>query len=217
MSEIKNKEMSLIEDLKWRHACKRMNGTKVPQDKVDRILEAINLAPTSLGLQAFKVLVIENVQLKKQILDGSCPQQPVVECSHLLVLATYTQVTEKDLDEYFALIKKRRNAEQAWIDNYRKKIEGFIAKNADQVEAWLSHQVYIALGIACAAAASERVDSVPIEGFDKEALNKILNLREKGLASVVLLPLGYKDPVNDWINNTPKVRKDIEDLVEVIE
>lgn len=208
--------MSLIEDLKWRHACKRMNGTKVPQEKIDRILEAINLAPTSLGLQAFKVLVIENQQLKEQILAEACPQQPVKECSHLLVFTTYTQVTEKTLDDFFALIEKVRNPGKEWCDHYREKIEGFMAKNYSNTESWLASQVYIALGVACTAAANERVDSVPIEGFSKEALNKVLNLHEKGLASVVLLPLGYKDEANDWLNNVPKVRKDNKDLFEVI-
>jgi nitroreductase len=193
-----------------------MNGTKVSQEKVDRILEAINLAPTSLGLQAFKVLVIENNELKEQILAEACPQQPIKECSHLLVFTSYTQVTENTLDEYFALIEKVRNPGKEWCDHYREKIEFFMEKNYGNVEGWLASQVYIALGVACTAAANERVDSVPIEGFNKEVLNSVLHLAEKGLTSVVLLPLGYKDEVNDWLNNVPKVRKDSKDLFEVI-
>ena len=208
--------MNLIEDLKWRHACKRMNGTKVPQEKVDKILEAINLAPTSLGLQAFKVLVIENEQLKEQILNEACPQQPVKECSHLLVFTTYKNVTSEMLDGYFGLIDKIRNPGMEWIDRYRVKIEGFLSRSPESVEAWLASQVYIALGVACTVTANERVDSVPIEGFSKPDLDRVLGLADKGLASVLMLPLGYKDEVNDWLNNTPKVRKDLKDLVEVI-
>lgn len=210
--------MSLIDDLKWRHACKRMNGSKVPQEKIDRILEAVNLAPTSLGLQAFKVIVIENKALKEQILNESCPQQPVKECSHLLVFASYKEVTPKMLDEYFALIDKVRNPGKEWMDHYREKINGYIqgAGTSTNAAAWLAAQVYIALGIACTAAANERVDSVPIEGFSKTELDRILGLADKGLASVVLLPLGYKDEANDWLSHVPKVRKDINDVVEVI-
>lgn len=208
--------MNLINDLQWRHACKGMNGDKVSQEKVDRILEAINLTPTSLGMQAFKVLVIENEQLKQQIYDQACPQQPITACSHLLVFAPYTEISEEYLDSYFELIKRKRNPGQEWCNKYRAKIQGFMEKNRDNVKNWLAHQVYIALGFACAAAANERVDSVPIEGFDKEALNRILDLPARRLTSGILLPLGYRDPEKDWINNVPKVRKDIEDLVEVI-
>ncbi|MFV0417364.1 MAG: NAD(P)H-dependent oxidoreductase [Dysgonomonas sp.] len=208
--------MNLINDLQWRHACKGMNGTKVPQEKIERILEAINLAPTSLGMQAFKVLVIENEQLKQKIYDEACPQQPITACSHLLVFAPYTDISEGNLNSYFELIKRKRNPGEEWCNKYRTKIQGFMEKNRNGVASWLAHQVYIALGVACVAAANERVDSVPIEGFDKEALNRILDLPSKHLTSGVMLPLGYKDPEKDWVNNTPKVRKDIEDLIEVI-
>lgn len=208
--------MNLQNDLNWRHACKGMNGQKVPQDKVNRILEAINMAPTSLGLQAFKVLVIENEQLKKRIYDEACQQQPIIACSHLVVFAPYTQITEKDLDEYFALIQRKRNPEKAWCDRYRLKIENFKEKNYNDEEGWLARQIYIALGFACIAAANERVDSVPIEGFDKEALNRILDLPSKHLTAGIMLPLGYGDPEKDWLSNQPKVRKDIKDLIEFI-
>ncbi|MFV0538908.1 MAG: nitroreductase family protein [Dysgonomonas sp.] len=208
--------MNLIEDLKWRHACKGMNGAKVPQDKIERILEAVNLAPTSLGMQVFKVLVIENQELKQRIFDESCEQQPITACSHLLVFAAGTQITEKTLDNYFGLIERKRNPSKDWLDKYRNKVEAFKNKNLQNLENWLTHQVYIALGFACVAAANERVDSLPIEGFDKNALNKILNLPEQHLSSVVMLPLGYKDPEKDWMNNQPKVRKEAADLFEVI-
>lgn len=208
--------MNLINDLQWRHACKGMNGTKVSQEKVERILEAINLAPTSLGMQAFKVLVIENEQLKQKIYDEACQQQPITACSHLLVFAPYTDISEENLNSYFELIKRKRNPGEEWCNKYRAKIQGFMEKNRNGVASWLAHQVYIALGVACVAAANERVDSVPIEGFDKEALNRILDLPSKHLTSGVMLPLGYKDPEKDWINNTPKVRKEIKDLIEVI-
>ena len=208
--------MNLIEDLKWRYACKGMNGAKVPQDKIERILEAINLAPTSLGMQVFKVFVIENKELKQKIFDESCQQQPVTECSHLLVFATGTQITEKYLDSYFDLIERKRNPGKEWLDKYRKKIEAFKDKNFEYLEDWLARQVYIALGFACVAAANERVDSVPIEGFDKNELNRILNLPEQHLSAVVMLPLGYKDPEKDWMSNQPKIRKEAKDLFEVI-
>lgn len=208
--------MNLIDDLNWRHACKGMNGAKVPQDKLNRILEAINLTPTSLGMQAFKVLVIENQELKEQIYNEACQQQPIIGCSHLLVFASYTEVSEKYLDNYFDLIKLKRNPSKEWSDKYRKKIESFLEKNKDNIGAWLAKQTYIALGVACTVAANERVDSVPIEGYDKEVLNRILNLPEKHLFPTFVLPLGYTDPELDWMSTQPKVRKELNDLIEII-
>ncbi len=200
--------MNLIEDLKWRYACKRMNGTKVPQEKVNVILEAINLAPTSLGLGAFKVFIIENDELKNKIFEGACPQPQVKECSHLLVFATRTQITGRYLDSYFDLIDRKANPGKAWLEKYRGKIEQALKGHYEDLQAWLTHQVYIALGFACVAAAEQRVDSVPVEGFDKAKLDSILKLTEQGLASVVLLPLGYRDEDNDWNAKRNKVRKD---------
>lgn len=208
--------MNLIEDLNWRHACKGMDGNKIPQQTVEKILEAINLTPTSLGLQAYKVLVIENEELKQKIYNEACQQQPVTGCSHLLVFASYTQITDKYLDEYFELISRKRNPGKEWCDKYRKKIEFFREKNFNDLEGWLAKQTYIALGVACTVAANERVDTVPVEGFDKEALNRILNLPEQNLSATFILPLGYKDPNLDWMNKQPKVRKDLQDLIEII-
>lgn len=207
--------MNLLEDLSWRHACKRMNGTKVPQEKIINILEAIRLAPTSLGLQAYKVIVVESKELRDEIYDKACQQMPIKECSHLLVFASYTQITEKDLDEYFALIKAKRNPSDEWCKTYRERINYFLEREYGHIEEWLAQQVHIGLGVACVAAANERVDSVPIGGFDPKELDKILKLTEQGLASVVLLPLGYRDEANDWMNNQEKVRKDPKDFIEV--
>lgn len=210
--------MDLLEALRWRHACKRMNGKKVAQEKIDRILEAISFTPTSLGLQAYKVIVVENDELKEDIYEKACQQMPVKECSHLLVFASYTQITEKYLDTYFALIKDRRKelATDEWCKNYRERIRFFLDREYERMEEWLAQQTHIALGVACVAAAEEKVDSVPIGGFDPKALNSILGLTEQGLVSTVILPLGYSDEENDWNAKLPKVRKNTENFIEII-
>lgn len=210
--------MDLLESLRWRHACKRMNGEKIPQEKVDRILEAISLTPTSLGLQAYKVIVVENDELKNEIYDKACQQLPVKECSHLLIFASYTQITEKDLDKYFDLIRDRRKelATDEWCKNYRERIRFFLDREYERMEEWLAQQAHIALGVACVAAADEQVASVPIGGFDPKALNEVLGLTAKSLTSTVILPLGYADVENDWNGKLPKVRKDTSDFIEVI-
>lgn len=209
--------MNLIEDLKWRHACKAMNGNKVPQEKIDEILEAIRLAPTSLGLQVYKVFVIENKAIREQIYAEACPQQPVIGCSHLLVFAARTEVEAEDYDTYFGIMQSSRNKNDEYIANYRAKIEGFVN---DKVGAnqphWLVCQTYIGLGVACIAAANQRVDSVPIEGFSRENMDQVLGLKDKGYKSTVLLPLGYSDDANNWWKAENKLRKSKDQFIEFI-
>lgn len=209
--------MNVIENLKWRHACKAMNGKAVPQETVDKILEAIRLAPTSLGMQAYKVFVIENKDLKQTIFDKACPQQPVVGCSHLLVFAARTEIAASDYDLYFSIMQTERNKTDEQIEKYREKIEGFVnLKVGTNQPTWLVNQTYIGLGVACVAAAEAKIESVPIEGFDRVQLDEILSLKEKGYKSTLLLPLGYKDEANDWWDGEKKLRKSINDFIEVI-
>lgn len=209
--------MSIIDNLKWRHACKAMNGKIVPQETVDKILEAIRLAPTSLGMQAYKVFVIENKTLKQTIFNKACPQQPVVGCSHLLVFAARTEIAACDYDAYFNIMQTERNKTDEQIEKYREKIEGFVnSKVGANQPAWLISQTYIGLGVACVAAAEAQVESVPIEGFDRNQMDEILSLKEKGYKSTLLLPLGYKDEANDWWGGERKLRKRTNDFIEVV-
>lgn len=209
--------MDLIENLKWRHACKAMNGKKIPQDVVDRILDAIRLAPTSLGLQLYKLFVVENQEVKEKIYAEACPQQPVVGCSHLLVFAARTEVDNRDYDLYFDNMQISRDKSDEYIVNYRAKIAGFVNEKvgANQPQ-WLVSQTYIGLGVACVAAANEKIDSVPIEGFSREKLDHALALTEKGYKSTVLLPLGYSDDANNWWKGETKLRKSKDQFIELI-
>ena len=75
--------MSLIDDLQWRYATKKMNGTKVPQDKIDYILEAARLSPSSSGLQPYKIIVISDKALLEKIKNIAWNQHQVIDCSHL--------------------------------------------------------------------------------------------------------------------------------------
>jgi nitroreductase / dihydropteridine reductase len=206
--------MSLIETLKWRYATKRMNGTKVPQEKVDNILEAIRLTPTSYGMQAFKVIVIENPELRQRIFEEACPQPQIKEASHLLVFAANVKVTKQQADDYISFIASERGMQVEALADYRSRMDVFVNGTEERNFAWAARQTYIALGIALVAAATERVDSTPIEGFSPEALDKLLGLREQNLGSVTLLPLGYRDEATDYLAKAKKVRKSKENLFD---
>lgn len=210
-------QKTLIDSLKWRYACKAMNGQKVPEHIINDIVTAINLAPTSLGLQLFKVFVIENEDIKKQIRSVANDQQAIEGCSHLFVFAAQMEVKPTDIKSSVDKLVKLRNYDNEKANSFFNKLSYFVSeKIGNNQPQWLIYQTYIALGIAIAAVAEARVYSVPIEGFDKNGVDKILGLTEKGYKSTLLLPVGYTDPEQDWMYNQTKVRKDKEQIVEFI-
>lgn len=206
--------MNLIEQLNWRYATKRMNGTKVPQEKVDKILEAIRLAPTSFGLQPFKVIVVEDAELREKIHNEACKQPQIVEGSHLLVFAATKNVDQKTVDDYMQLIADTRDISVENLKDFRAAFDGIVESPEEQNFVWTARQAYIAFGVGIVAAALENVDATPMEGFSPVAMNQILGLDKKNLSAVNLLMLGYRNPENDRLVNAKKVRKSKENLFE---
>lgn len=207
--------MGLIEDLNWRYACKIMNGRVVEDDKINTILEAIRLAPTSIGMQLFKVLVIKDKNMIEQIYKTSASRQLMLPgCSHLLVFAAYTTFTDDMIEEYVVRMGKIRNYTDEHINQYRMKYKNWRKQFDSDAEIleWTTKQTYIAMAYATVAAAELRVDSTPVEGFEPDVLDELMGLRAMNLASTLLLPLGYRDEANDHLADAPKVRKNTEDL-----
>ena len=210
--------MELLDKLNWRYAAKAMNGKKVSEDKIERILEAARLAPTSSGLQPFEIFVIKNQAIKEEIRPIAWNQSVVTDCSHLLVFAAWDTYTEDRINHMFDLTNEIRGFKNEGWENYRQMLLGlYPQKDAEENFNHAAKQAYIAFSQAITAAAYENVDSTPLEGFDANAVDKILGLREKGLRSAVLLPLGYRQEDKDWLVNLVKVRKPMAELVTVIE
>ncbi|TDT45315.1 nitroreductase [Maribacter spongiicola] len=210
--------MELLDKLNWRYAAKAMNGEKVAEDKVERILEAARLAPTSSGLQPFEIIVVKNQDIKEQIRPVAWNQSMITDCSHLLVFAAWDNYTEDRINYMFDLTNEIRGFKNEGWENYRKMLlDMYPQRDPEENFNHAAKQAYIAFSQSIAAAAFEEVDATPIEGFDPAAVDKILGLREKGLRSAVLLPLGYRNESEDWLVNLVKVRKPMEELVTVIE
>ena len=210
--------MELLDKLNWRYATKAMNGQKIPQEKIDNIIEAISLAPTSSGLQPFEVFVITNQEVKDKIKPIAWNQSVVSDCSHLLVFAAWDTYTEERINKMFDLVNEIRGFKNEGWENYRQMLlKGYPPRDPELNFNHAAKQAYIAFSQAITAAAFEEVDATPMEGFDANAVDEILNLREKGLRSCVLLPLGYRDTENDWLVNLKKVRKSREDLITEVE
>lgn len=209
--------MGILENLNWRYATKKMNGTIVPQDKVDTILEAARLAPSSSGLQPYEIIVISNKELLEKIKPVANGQTQITDCSHLLVFAAWDTYTEDRINEVFKRHSIERNMPESVSDAYRLMLIGAYPKRpAEENYIHAAKQAYISLGIAMAAAAEIKVDATPMEGFDYKALDELLGLKEKGLRTAVILPLGYRDEANDWLLNLKKVRTPKEKFITEI-
>lgn len=210
---------ALLEKLNWRYATKKMDPTKtVAEDKVERIVEAARLAPTSSGLQPFEVIVVTNKDVLARIQAIAWNQAQITDGSHLLVFAAWDNYTTDRINAAFDLVNDERGIRNEGWENYRKMILGLYPPRDPQVNfEHAARQAYIGFGMSVAAAAFEGVDATPMEGFEADKLDEILGLREKGLRSVTILPLGYRADAGDWLVNLKKVRRPKDQFVTVVD
>ena len=209
--------MDILEKLNWRYATKVMTEEIVPQHKMDTILEAARLAPTSSGLQPYEIFVITNSELKDKIQKIAYDQQVVGQCSHLLVFAAWDNYTEERINYMFDLTNKIRGNTTEYWEAYRQKLLNFYPHRDSETNfEHIARQAYLGFMTAIMAAAFEGVDATPIEGFENDDLDELLGLREKGLRSTTLLTLGYRDIEKDWLVNQKKVRRSKEEFITYI-
>ena len=207
--------MSLLESLEWRYATKKYDPSqKVSEDIIEKIVQAARLAPTSSGIQPFRVVVISNQELKEKIVPVAMNQQVVADASHLLVFAAWDQYTEERIDDIFHLTQRERSLPEGFFTDYTTRLKNmYLNESAEHNFAHAARQAYIGFGMAIAAAAELKVDATPMEGFNNAVLDELLGLDKKGLKSVTLLPVGYRDTENDWLVGMKKVRNPKEDFV----
>jgi len=205
----------LLDKMQWRYAAKKMDATQaVSQDKVNRIIEAARLAPTSSGLQPFQVIVVTNKDIRTQIQAVAHNQAQVTEGSHLLVFAAWDTYTADRINHMFDLTNTERGGTNEGWENYRQMLlKSYPSREAQVNFEHAARQTYIGLGAALIAAAFEEVDSTPMEGFDPKSVDDILGLGAKGLRSVALLPLGYRAKGQDWLENLKKIRRPVSEFV----
>ena len=205
--------MGTLTNLKWRYATKRMNGQKVPAEKLENILEAIQLSPTSIGMQPFTVLVVEDADLRAKIAPAIYNQPQITEGSHVLIFAAWKEYSNENVDKYINHIATLRRIPAESLEGMRNMITGAISgKTSEQLLMWNQKQAYIALGTGLVAAAEEQVDATPMEGFNPDALDAALGLSEKGLRSTVIMTLGYRDAEKDYLSGVAKVRRAKDEL-----
>ncbi|HCL48131.1 MAG TPA: NAD(P)H-dependent oxidoreductase [Rhodobiaceae bacterium] len=210
-------DKTLTELLNWRYATKKMIADKaVPQDKLDAIIEAVRMAPTSSGTQPFELIVVSNPELRAKIGEAAGGQTPITDGSHVLVFAAWDNYTDERIDDVLQANLTARGDLPLIHDYYNNLKANYVPRDAEVNYAHAARQAYIALGFAMLAAADQEVDSTPMEGFDPDTVDAILDLKQRGLRSVVLLPLGYREEGADWLLAMPKVRKSRDAMVTEI-
>lgn len=206
----------IIEDLNWRYATKKFDPKKkISTEDLKTIKESLRLVPSSYGLQPLKYLFIEDLNLRQQLKEKSFNQSQITDASHLLVICALSEIKEEFIDSH---IQNMANIRSVSIDSisgfgsYMKK--EIIPMEKEKVAEWNAKQAYIALGQLLHTCATLRIDATPMEGFQKEAYDEILNLKSHGLQSVLVCPLGYRseEDSNQFLR---KVRRSKEDLFEI--
>jgi nitroreductase len=207
--------MSLLEKLQWRYATKKMDSTKVvPEEKVAQIVEAVRLTASSSGLQPYELIVVKNLALREKIKAVANGQTQITDCSHLIIFAAWDHYTAERINMMFDLSNEIRQNNSADAEAYRQSLlKTYPARDPELNFTHAAKQAYIGLGSALIAAAYEEVDCTPMEGFNPKGLDEVLNLKARGLRSVILLPLGYRKVAEDWLVKLKKVRRSTENFV----
>ena len=206
--------MNTIEKLKWRYATKKFNPNKILSAKKLNILkEAFNLTATSFGLQTVTMVVVKDIAIRQSLLDCAYGQKQVIEASHLLVICIQDNIQDNDINNYYDNIKDIRGTSQEILDPYRESLVNIMRKmTVEERQQWSTYQAYITLGNLMTVCAMEAIDSTPMEGFIPEQFDEILNLKARGLKSVLLLPVGYRAN-DDMFSSFKKVRRPLEETI----
>lgn len=208
---------TFIENQNWRYATKKFNSEKkISNSDLEILKEAIQLSSSSYGLQPYKVLIIENEEIRKQLQPASWGQSQITDASHLFVFASVTNVDAEYITRYAENMAKTRNIPFDSVKGYADFMIGNITTLTPEKQIiWAQKQAYLALGNLLNAAAELKIDVTPMEGFLPEQYNEILGLKEKGLHATLVATIGYRHDEDDT-QHYAKVRKPITELFETI-
>ncbi len=204
---------TFIENQNWRYATKKFDSTKkISNEDLNTLKEAIRLSSSSYGLQPYKVIIVENPELRAQIQPAAWGQSQIVDASHLIIFANRTTINDTEIDAFFDKISKTREIPLEALSGYQDFMKGKINDlSEDAQNIWNSKQTYLALGNLLNAAAELKIDVTPMEGFVPAQVNEILGLNELGLNASLIATVGYRHE-EDATQHQKKVRKSNEEL-----
>lgn len=206
--------MDIIKQLNWRYATKKFDAKHILSiTQLQTLKEAFNLTALSYGLQTLRLVIIENKEKREALLEHSFDQRQVVDSSHLLILCIQNKIDENDVNAHFKNIVDIRNTPKDILAPFKDQMTNTIKDMPVKTKnSWTKNQAYIALGNLMTVCAIEEIDSCPMEGFNPEKFDEILKLKERGLNSVLLLPVG-KRAIDDVFADFKKVRKSLTDTI----
>jgi len=202
--------MKVIDKLKWRYATKKFDSKKIlPKTKIDILKDAFNLTATSYGLQPIRLVIFSDKKIQAELVQHSMDQEQVEQASHILVFCIESIIDERYIKSYFKRIKNIRSTPESILKPFREfLIEDFEERSKEYIEDWATKQAYLAMGNLITVCALEEIDACPMEGFTPEAYDKILNLNDQNLQSVLVMPIGYRAE-DDMFADFKKVRKTV--------
>jgi nitroreductase len=208
---------SYIENLNWRYATKKFDSTKkISSEDLEKLKEAIQLSASSYGLQPYKVLIIEDQDTRKKLLEASWGQSQITDASQVIVFANMTDFDESLVDDYISNVGITRNIDTDNLKGYADFMKSTLNPLPKEIKGtWTAKQTYIALGNLLSAAADFKIDVCPMEGFDSEKYNEILGLNAKNLNASVVATIGYRSK-EDETQHYKKVRKSKSELFSTI-
>jgi nitroreductase len=202
-----------IEHQNWRYATKKFDtNKKINPEDLELLKEGIRLSTSSYGLQPYKVIIVENNDVREQIKPHAWGQSQITEASHLLVFANKLNFGDAEIDIYGKNVIETRNIPRENIAGYLEFIKSKIGElSITEKNNWTAKQTYLALGNLINIAAELKIDVTPMEGFLPEKVNNILDLDKQNLNATLLATLGYRHE-NDETQHYQKVRKSKEEL-----
>lgn len=209
---------TLVDALKWRYATKRFDRTKKIPDEIWAALEqSLVLTPSSFGVQPWKFVVVQDPNIREKLVAASWGQAQVADCSHFVVFALYENLDAEHVDRHIERTMEVRGVPAEAVKGYREAILSSARKAREEgkLDAWMSHQVYIALGQFMASAALLGVDTCPMEGLDPVKFDEVLGLRDQNYRTLCACAAGYRSP-GDKYAEIPKVRFKTADVVSYI-
>lgn len=205
--------MNYIDALNWRYAVKQFSNEKLSSEQIEQIKQVVSLSASAYGMQPYKLLIIEDQSLKRDCVPHSYGQDKVEHCSHLLVFANQTSITEQDIDDYIKGLANTQGIEEQVLEPYKKTIsDDLLARTQREQAEWCEQQCYIALGNLLSFCAVNKIDAGPMTGFDAAGINQVLGLNEQGLNAAIFCPVGYRSEA-DLTSQRKKYRKPISQLV----
>ena len=203
---------AVLEALNFRHACKKFDPEKkIGKRDLDQILECAVLSPSSFGMEPWKFIVIASDEVKKELRPACWDQPQITDSSHVVVILAKPDIVGYEND-YVKSSFARRNLPDdltnAYIERYKNHVKAEILPRMSYY-AWCSKQCYIALANIMTAAASKKIDSCPIEGFEKKAVEKVLKIDPGKYEVAVIVALGFRSG-----EQSVRRRHSFQDLVE---